>query len=147
MPSSGASCPPTLEHDGKTRLRHFSYRAGAVSAVGNGKDLKAPRLPHHAALFAYTRWANLYSPHRAIAWGDIISGPLGSQFNLSINGNEICGIRDIAELPERDETGRPKAGAKLPFFSHTKYWLMPRQSGPAPHHVVALREALNLRSG
>ena len=138
------TCPPTLEYDDTTKLRHFSYRTT--------KGVAAPRLPHHAALFAYTRWTNLYSPHQTIMWGDIISGPVGPQFSLDVEGRELSGIRDIAVLPERERAdgGRPVPGARVPFFSHTKYWMFPTGWKPGasiPHHIATLRRALNLKSG
>ena len=136
------TCPPTLEHDETTKRRHFTYRV-ARGAV-------APRLPHHAALFAYTRWTNLYSPHSAILWGDIISGPVSPQFNLAVNGREISGIRDLAVLPERDEGGKTANSASIPFFSHTKYWRYPGKwkiGVDVPHHIATLRQAINLKNG
>ncbi|MBP2236317.1 hypothetical protein J2Z31_002831 [Sinorhizobium kostiense] len=133
------TCPPTLEYDATTKKRHMSYRTD--------DDAAAPRLPHHAALFAFTRWTNIYSRHRAILWGDIISGPVGKQFDLAVNGRTFSGIRDIAVMPEpKDGT----VGWKFwpPFFTHTKYWTLPRRwsAGAAvPHHISELRKALKLK--
>jgi hypothetical protein len=128
------TCPPVLEYDGTTKNRHMSYR--------RGEGAGAPRVPHHAALFAFTRWTNIYSRHRAILWGDIISGPVGEEFNLDVNGTTFSGIRDIAVL----------AGKKSwpPFFTHTKYWTLPRgwQVGAiVPDHIAELRAAMNLKNG
>lgn len=136
-------CPPTLEYDGQTKLRHFTYRAWSVDTLGNRRDPAAPRMPHHAALFAYTRWTNLYSPHRFIAWGDIISGPVGAAFGLEDGGENLRGIRDIAVLPELDANGRP--AARRPFFTHTRYWReTPATNGIPAHHIRALRAAIRL---
>lgn len=135
------TCPPTLEYDATTKKRHISYR------TTSGAD--APRVPHHAALFAFTRWTNIYSRHKAILWGDIISGPVGKQFNLAVNGPTVVGIRDIAVLPEPNE-GKAAWRYWPPFFTHTKYWTLPkdwRVGAVVPHHIVELRKALDLKEG
>lgn len=137
------TCPPTLEHDETTKRRHFTYRTGKGGA-------NAPRVPHHAALFAYTRWTNLYSPHAAILWGDIISGPVSTQFSLAVNEREITGIRDVAVLPELETNDSVTKHVRTPFFSHTKYWQFPKTwkpGAPMPHHIETLRRALNLKTG
>ncbi len=137
------TCPPMMEHDGKTKLRHFTFRYKDDAAA---TDPLAYRVPHHAALFAYTRWTNLHSPHSAILWGDIISGPLASQFGATINDRQVSGIRDLQVLPERDKLGKVVAGQRVPFFSHTRYWSFRSLPGqPTPHHVRILRQALRLK--
>ncbi|RVJ72545.1 hypothetical protein [Sinorhizobium medicae] len=143
------TCPPNLEYDGKTKLRHFTYRMSDRDG-DDDHDPEGPRLPHHAALFAYTRWTNLYSPHEKLLWGDLISGAVGPQFNLEVNGREISGIRDLRVLPERTPEGQTVGGARVPFFSHTKYWQLPgtlKENEQPVHHIRMLREALNLKSG
>jgi len=132
------TCPPTLEYDRGTGLHHFTYRAPDLAALGKEDDPAAPRCPHHAALFAYTRWTNVYSPHRWIALGDLISGPLADAMGLEANGRKLSGITDIAVMPGAVERRRR-------FFTHTRYW---KSRGPlpdpAPEHVRVLREALRL---
>ncbi|MBZ9763370.1 hypothetical protein LB553_21150 [Mesorhizobium sp. CA8] len=133
------TCPPTLEYDGTTKLRHFTYKPSGAPPDTQGLHF---RWPHHAALFAYTRWTNLYSPHKAILWGDIISGPLAPQFGLDFDGKFVNGIRDIQVMPLAQTavgTGWP------PFFAHLKYWqLKPHK---AADHIKILREVLNLKEG
>jgi len=131
------TCPPTLEYDATTKKRHFSYRTedGAT----------APRTPHHASLFAFTKWTNIYSPHRAILWGDIISGRLGGQFDLTVENKSFSGIDDIVVLPEPSPA---KKGVWPPFFTHTKYWAFPpnwKVGDVVPYHIGVLRNALNLK--
>ena len=134
------TCPPTLEYDGTTKLRHFSFGGGARPVYR--------RLPHHAALFAYTRWTNLYSDHRAIVTGDIISGPVADEFGLDVDGKTLKGIRDIAVLPALDENGDPARGHKRCCFTHGNYWNADKGTEEigtaAPHHIVELRKALGL---
>jgi hypothetical protein len=89
------------------------------------------RVPHHAAMFAPTRWTNLYFPNSLIVKGDLIGGPLSPVFG--------GGIRDVAVSTSQ------WAG----FLSHTLYWRYPSLK-PAPAHIEALRKALDLvdsRSG
>lgn len=137
-------CPPALEYDGVTKLLHFSY--------GPGKDPVDRRLPHHAALFAYTRWTNLYSDQRLILSGDLISGPLGTAFGLcppgGVETTVVSGIRDIAVLPMLDGAGNPVPGARRRFLTHNHYWNLtkgdPGRDGTPPAHIAALRKALGL---
>ncbi|HEV2818129.1 MAG TPA: ECF transporter S component [Allosphingosinicella sp.] len=138
------SCPPTLEYDGTTKTHHFTYR-GPLSRLGQSNDPAAPRLPHHGAAFAYTRWTNLYSAHEWILWGDIISGKLADAFGLEKDGETVLhGIRDVAVMPALDAAGEPIAGDHRPFFSHTKYWTNFEPPSLSPH-IQALREALRLK--
>jgi len=127
------TCPPIPERDRKTGLHHVGYRTGPIARIGDGSSLEDPRIPHHAALFAYTKWTNLFSPHEFIIKGDIVSGPVGEQFGMPINDRVVSGVRDIAVL----EDG---------FATHNCYWSLTRDSDDAatPEHLIALRDALNL---
>jgi hypothetical protein len=101
-----ATCPPVLE--GKL----FSYPK-------NRKN----RTPHHAAVFAPTRWTNLYFPARFVLWGDFVGGPIAPLFGP--------GIRDV---PVRT---RQRGG----FLSHTLYW----RSRPGDQaHILECRKAIDL---
>ncbi|MQV09067.1 hypothetical protein [Sinorhizobium meliloti] len=75
--------PPMLEHDGKTGRLHVTYRAPEVRGEGDSHDVPAPRVPHHGAVFSYTRWTNIYSRPRLLLIGDIVSGPLRGVLGLS----------------------------------------------------------------
>lgn len=136
------TCPPTLEYDGTTKMRHFTY--------SNERDRKPGdhRTPHHAALFAYTRWTNLYSDERAIVTGDLISGPLGDAFALEGEAGVISGIRDISVLPALDAQGQLAEGHRRPFFTHNDYWALDKGSETSavtvPHHIAELRRALRI---
>jgi len=109
------ACPPALENlGGESR---FSYPVDEL------------RAPHHAAVFAATRWTNLYFPCRRIFWGDVIGGPVAPAFGP--------GVKDIpVETPVRGD-----------FFSHTLYWDFPSPRPAAdspPSCIAALRRALRL---
>ena len=121
------TCPPELETIGAKR--QFSYTDPASGV----------RVPHHAAVFAPTRWTNLYFPCRATLWGDIIGGAAAPAFGP--------GIRDLA-VETRLNDG---------IFTHTKYWDLPRAFAgkdtpekieslrrDTPANIVSLRRALNV---
>lgn len=90
------SCPPQVSDD----KGGYSYKSAPYSA-GNKK--RTVRLLHHAALFACTRWTNLYFP------GDIVGGPLSPVLGYGIEDVEIKG------------SGIEKTWVRSPF-SHTRYW-------------------------
>lgn len=139
------TCPPTLEYDGTTKKRHFTYRSRSVQSEGDPHDVQSPRMPHHAALFAYTRWTNIYSPPRAIVLGDIVSGPLCHAFGLERQDKRpICGIKDVPVLPG---TGSAAGGKKRRLLTHLGYWrhdYAREPEGGVPFHITALRKALDL---
>jgi len=136
------TCPPTLEYDGTTKLHHFTY------STKQRRTPPGPRTPHHAALFAYTRWTNLFSPEKAILTGDLISGPVGEVCGLQGPKGAVAGIRDIAVLPQLDDSEEPADGHRRSFFSHNNYWAMDKgtETEPVevPHHIAELRRALRL---
>ncbi len=134
------TCPPALEYDGKTKMSHISYAPDPGSV--------RLRRPHHAALFAYTRWTNLYSDHRSMIMGDLVSGPVAEIFGLETNGATAKGIRDVAVLPALDAEGAPLAGHSRSLFTHNAYWDAEKgtENVPTatPHHIAELRKALAL---
>jgi hypothetical protein len=111
------TCPPTLEVisvEG-SRQTKFTFKSGDSW------------VPHHAAVFAPTRWTNLYFPCRWTFWGDLIGGPLAPSFGL--------GIRDIVV----------KTRLRLGMLSHTLYWVLPsRKTRESPSWVTALQCALQI---
>lgn len=136
------TCPPILEHDQGTDETHFTYRPPEVAHLGDRTKIAAPRVPHHAALFAYTRWSNLHSPSRFLLWGDIVSGPLGDAMGLERKGSDktVSGIRDVQVMPQ-------SGGGRSPFLAHTKYWKMHKGAATedcATEQVKSLRKMLNL---
>jgi hypothetical protein len=140
------TCPPVLEYDRSTRLKHFTYRSKAVRGEGKANDPDAPRMPHHAALFAYTRWTNIYSRSCAILIGDLVSGRLGDAFGLHRkDGSPLSGIADIAVLPSDDGQAEDR---RTRLLTHLRYWDLTYarrdRSDDVPFHIRALRKALDL---
>ena len=103
-------CPPITEKDD-----HFTYppKTNDPSLV----------VPHHAALFAATRWTNIYAPCRRILWGDVIGGPVAPLFGP--------GVKDVP-------LANPDGGQ---WLAHTHYWDEGETTAP---HLAALRDALCL---
>lgn len=97
------TCPPQVD-DGA-----YSYRQNYMF---NGSK-RSVRVLHHAALFACTRWTNIYAPLRFGFLGDWVAGAMQPVFG--------SGIKDIA-LTE-------SAFRNLPLVAHTKYWA-PQHPGP-----------------
>lgn len=95
-----------------------------LSFEPDGNPANPFRVAHHAAVFAATRWTNIYFPCKFIVWGDVVGGPLKSWFG--------SGIKDVAV----------KTGLRWGFFSHTLYWKQEKSTNST--HVTELRAALNL---
>ncbi|HSG95826.1 MAG TPA: hypothetical protein VLA28_09910, partial [Afifellaceae bacterium] len=60
-------------------------RTTITYAVGRAK----PKYVHHAAVFAATRWTNIFDPNRFILFGDMISGSLTENFGRGIEEFEV----------------------------------------------------------
>ena len=114
------TCPPELEEIDvhNTPEMKFSYKLGNAW------------VPHHAAVFAATRWTNLYFPPRCTFWGDLIGGPVAPQFGQ--------GVLDLSV----------KTNVRGGFFAHTLYWELPesQRHKPVQSHIEELRKALRLGS-
>jgi hypothetical protein len=104
------TCPPQVD-DGA-----YSYRQNYVF---NGSK-RSRRVLHHAALFACTRWTNIYVPLRFGFLGDWVAGAMQPAFGP--------GIKDIALTKS--------AFRNLPLVAHIKYW--------APKHTGANRGLTDL---
>jgi hypothetical protein len=88
------TCPPQPEDQ-----RDGEEKAGLLKRVlGADAHKRSIRILHHSALFACTRWTNLYFP------GDIIAGPLAGKFGWGIHDVPLSG---------------PSANN---WTSHVKYW-------------------------
>lgn len=116
-------CPP---HPGSSRNEHGIRGFFRYHDHDRGHDVVTP---HHAAMFAFTRWTNLFFPVRSVIFGDIIGGKVGS---AALFGD---GVRDMPV----DCTHIGGRG----LFSHTSYWTPGGLRG-CPDHITALRPALDL---
>jgi hypothetical protein len=112
------TCPPQVD-DGA-----YSYRQGYMF---NGAN-RSMQILHHAALFACTRWTNIYAPLRYGFLGDWVSGPIRPAFG--------AGVMDIPLTKS--------AYRSLPLVAHTKYWA-PKHTGPG-EGLLDLCQSLDLDS-
>ncbi len=106
-----ATCLPTAEKIGGKLC--FSYSSDETDGT----------IPHHAAVFAATRWTNIYFPCEWVIKGDVIGGPVGDLFGH--------GIRDLPVESDEQEG----------LLLHTYYWKSKYQDA---EHVQAFRDALDL---
>jgi hypothetical protein len=89
------TCPPQPEDPRDNGLLWRKY-----DKAGEPRNM---RILHHGALFAVTRWTNLYFP------GDVIGGPVSHLLG--------AGIKDVNLCP--DPNG---GGVACSWRSHTHYW-------------------------
>ncbi|MGI3168557.1 hypothetical protein ACRARG_05365 [Pseudooceanicola sp. C21-150M6] len=139
------TCPPALMYDLVTQMWHIGY--DPEETKGRKHDWR--RVPHHAAVFGYTRWTNLYSEAKAIVLGDVISGPVGEVFGHELGEKAMVGIRDVAVMPKLTPFGRVDEGHVRRLITHNNYWLVgkgtDKSSDKGEHHIDALRKAVGLR--
>jgi hypothetical protein len=114
------TCPPQLESqtykDGSTR-HGFAYPL---------KD--KPRRPHHAALFAATRWTNLFFPCTGVFKGDVVGGPVARLFG--------AGVKDVPVA----------TGVNGGWLTHTHYWSFEKDApkDKLPPHIEQLCRAVDI---
>jgi hypothetical protein len=112
--------PPQLEHK-----RCFSYKMRYQLKGGMLRDTK---VLHHAAVFAVTRWTNLYFPARFGLKGDLIGGAIGGGLGPG-----------IVDLPVETET----LGG---WLAHTRYWQPHAKDRSNPKAAIArLTDTLDIR--
>lgn len=122
------TCPPVPDEG------MYSYRLTYVVE----EEKRTIFALHHAAVFACTRWTNLFFPAGLGFFGDLVGGPLSAIFGF--------GVRDIP-------VDSSELGGWLKHFPviHTHYWnrnTVPPDPKAAPKvwALEALRRALDLES-
>ncbi|MCB1542401.1 MAG: alpha/beta fold hydrolase [Rhodoblastus sp.] len=112
-----ATCPP-----------QFDTNRNANSCVIFRRPGRATASIQHSALFAFTRWSNLYFPTSSgFVRGDVIGGPLAANFGAGVE----------------DRAVRTTHLGGQSIFSHTSYWKSDGLMG-SPNHIEALADALAL---
>lgn len=104
------TCPPTM--DGGRFSFPINYRL-------KDKSPRTTRAMHHAALFAVTRWTNLFFPVRFGIKGDFVGGPL--------SGTLGPGIIDVPVV----------TASRGGWLAHTKYWRLHRLDRQNPRSAIA----------
>jgi hypothetical protein len=113
------TCPPVTEKGGR-----FSYPDNYKTAAGERRTL---RILHYAALFAVTRWTNLYFLSSWLLKGDLVGGPVAAVFGQ--------GVRDIAV----------QTAAWKGWLAHTRYWSRDlRDAGKPGSPTECLHRAIDI---
>lgn len=116
------TCPPQTETAngpaGKRTRKAFTFTHAYIDPR-HPKATCSVQVPHHAGLFAITRWTNLYFPVRGLRHGDVIGGALQPAFG-----------EWIKDVKLRETTG----------FAHTRY----TDGSIEPEAVARVRESLHL---
>lgn len=105
------TCPPQADRNKYSYLVHYKV----------GDKPRSAYVLHHAAMFASTRWTNLYFP------GDFVGGPLAPVLGPGIADIPLSGGGLIAHTP----------------LSHTRYWC---KGSKYEQSLRALVASLNLQS-
>lgn len=114
------TCPPKWEDrkkkEGHEILHRFSYALRHYSIDGSRHHPFI--VPDHGAMFALTRWTNLYFPKHGLIGGDPVGGPLERHFGQW--------IRDL-----------PVEARKVGFmgFAHNYYWKL---EGDGPGGIIEI---------
>lgn len=136
--------PPQLEEDPTSSTKSFRY-LDTTTGVS---------VPHHAAMFSTVRWTNIHDRANAFGFlfGDVISGPVGTVLgNKRLRATptdeaksaEYCvGISDQKVSIRRTNWLFPR------LFTHTLYWKWHHKWDVKhpPHHIQALRKAVNINN-
>jgi hypothetical protein len=94
------------------------------------------RHPHHAAVFAATRWTNIYDKGDGLVTGDPIGGPLGENFGPAVQDVQVRMTWRLWRI-----------------FTHTQYWSLdakgvevsPATGTVTRSHIEVLRDAVDLK--
>lgn len=99
---------------------------GSATFCYKSNEFEKPQLlPHHATVFAATRWTNIYAAPKALLFGDVISGPISPLFGP--------GVLDVRLTGKMSKT----------FVAHVHYWDADR-FGSDVEHLDVLRRTLDL---
>ena len=112
-----------MELPGAPPVRDFRGEFSYKREYEMGGQKRTIRLLNHGALFACTRWTNVWFP------GDIVGGPIAPLFGPAVKDRRV---RDgwISFTP----------------LSHTRYWPRPAAKGRPPASLSAIREGMDLDS-
>lgn len=106
------TCPPQTEDRKSPRpgvMRRVFTFTHAIEDPQHPKASRSVQVPHHAGLFALTRWTNLFFPHHGLLQGDPVAGPLQPVFGDWINDVPLHKTRGFAHGRYTDREHEPQA--------------------------------------
>lgn len=93
------ACPPQTETVPSPKpgvTRHAFTFTHAYVDERNPRRRRSVQVPHHAGLFALTRWTNLYFPYAGLIDGDPIAGSLAGQFGEWVRDIRLADAKGFA---------------------------------------------------
>ncbi|MCV2355611.1 hypothetical protein LNV09_15815 [Paucibacter sp. B2R-40] len=118
------SCPPQTEAikspvpDEQRRAFTFTH---AYVDEQNPAAKRSVQVPHHAGLFALTRWTNLYFPYSGLIDGDPIGGPLAHQFGTWVRDIRLDETKGFAHSRYTDRDLDPEAVLQVRAALHLPF--------------------------
>ncbi|MDD4881935.1 MAG: hypothetical protein PHX10_10190, partial [Gallionellaceae bacterium] len=118
------TCPPQTETIASPVPNVHRQAFTFTHAYVDEQNLRAKRsvqVPHHAGLFALTRWTNLYFPYSGLIDGDPIAGPLAEEFGAWVRDVRLNDAKGFAHSRYTDRDLDPeavlqvRAALNLPF--------------------------------
>jgi hypothetical protein len=118
------TCPPQTEPIASPVPNVHRQVFTFTHAYLDEQNLRAKRsvqVPHHAGLFALTRWTNLYFPYSGLIDGDPIAGPLAEEFGAWVRDVRLNDAKGFAHSRYTDRDLDPeavlqvRAALNLPF--------------------------------
>ena len=123
------TCPPAIDKT-KAGAVTYAYEWYEFTHQDVNGDYRL-RWLHSAAVFACTRWTNIYFPARLGVFGDLVGGPLRSVFGSGVFDRWVA-----------DPDGGIAAHTLL---AHVRYWRTPKRSATCANSALdVLRKALAL---
>ncbi len=110
------TCPPQTETIAspvpKLHRQVFTF-THAYEDEYNPRAKRSVLVPHHAGLFALTRWTNLYFPYSGLIDGDPIAGPLSAQFGAWVRDVRLPAAKGFAHSRYTDRDLDPQAVSQV----------------------------------
>ena len=122
------TCPPVSESSADDSIERYAYEYPAQGKVLGEQDEFKLNTLHHAAVFAPTRWSNLYFPAIGGLFGDFVGGKMKPVFGAG-----------VLDLPVRSQFYFGIGNYTL--LAHQRYWKMPKIF-PSPEET-ALEELID----
>lgn len=135
------TCPPQTETvrspvPGKTR-KVFTFTHAYPDKQNPGAMRSIP-VPHHAGLFAVTRWTNFYFPFSGFIDGDPIAGPLVGEFGAWVKDVRLNDTKGFAHSRYTDRNADAEALSKVRAALNLQFERPLTDLAPSTLHPSAL---------